>query len=569
MRGSSLGTHGSAALRPVAPLVFGRGWSGWRSHCPMPAMRARASVSSLFTIGLLFVRKVDATVPSMRSTVRSRFGKRALVSLVVGVMLVASVASGHATTGDVDAGYGTNGYVIPPTQQLLATNAAIGPVAVPSTGGVEIGAYQAGLSELMRFTANGQLDAAWGNGGIVDVSAEPLFAVGPDSSTYYLGPSPGHTGPSGTSLTKLTPAGLADSSFGSAGTVETSHLGFFTYVQAPLIQDDGKVLVSACAGATTQDCTPMTARLLPTGELDRTWGTNGFASISPASWELDHHHRLVLLNEVAGPGGYIVQRFNTTGAPDNTFGTAGAATGNLSIGGRALWLALFPDDGVLVVGTVSVRGLDSHGSPQNAFNGGNEMLAVNPSQPEIVEGATVDPVGDVLVAVSIGLASNERTGSYVRRFNWAGQLDTHFASNGTATLSPPGLTGTWATGLAITGSTDVVVAGGAVQPESGLPNIFLAQLDNTVTPLVVLPEPTLRGLASALARKDRRLTVASIDALTGTFTVGACTSPLPVAAAGQYERAAAGLTYQATDGTTAGPLNPICQPDLVSVDGFG
>ena len=67
-------------------------------------------------------------------------------------------------------------------------------------------------------------------------------------------------------VTRLTPSGQPDSAFGDAGSVILLELGDARGVTR---QPDGKLLVSGSSGAV--------ARLMPTGELDQTFGIGGFA----------------------------------------------------------------------------------------------------------------------------------------------------------------------------------------------------------------------------------------------------------------------------------------------------
>jgi hypothetical protein len=101
-----------------------------------------------------------------------------------------------------------------------------------------------------------------------------------------------------------------------------------------------------------------------------------------------------------------------------------------------------------------------------------------------------------------------------------------------------------------------------IDPGTGSPN-RLALV--AIPPVTVLPEPDAGGLAAALYAGEAGVIVATVNEQAGTFTIGTCTSPLP--APGEYENAAAGLSYQSVGGTTAGPLSGQCRPDIISVGG--
>lgn len=136
----------------------------------------------------------------------------------------------------------------------------------------------------MRFGADGTLDATFGAGGAAFVNVVPdsdewCFDMTLSSSDQAVmagsyKPSPGS--PDHVALVRLTSAGAADPTFGTAGVVTTT-LGNYERAWSALIQPDGRIVAVGLAGIDGNPSTNdfLVARYSPSGVPDASFGTNG------------------------------------------------------------------------------------------------------------------------------------------------------------------------------------------------------------------------------------------------------------------------------------------------------
>jgi uncharacterized delta-60 repeat protein len=148
-------------------------------------------------------------------------------------------------------------------------------------------------------------------------------------------------------------AGNLDTTFGNGG---VSVIGFassgFVIPDAIQLQSDGKILVLVQAG----DVGHGVLRLTTSGVPDTTFGSNGAAGLSAssgASMALQPNGQIVIAGVVSTSSGSAVgvQRLNTNGSLDTSFGTNGLATA--SLGGRGIGVGevvLVQPNGFILVG---------------------------------------------------------------------------------------------------------------------------------------------------------------------------------------------------------------------------
>src|SRR5205823_4847629 len=120
---------------------------------------------------------------------------------------------------------------------------------------------------------------------------------------------------------------------------------------AVAIQADGKIVLGGTARTDHERFAA--ARLSAGGALDRTFGTNGVATLpaTAAGWGmvLQPDGKIVLAGQGAsGTTSYLVGRMLTTGKADLTFGKSGIATIPVGTGAFGDAVALQPDGKILV-----------------------------------------------------------------------------------------------------------------------------------------------------------------------------------------------------------------------------
>lgn len=192
----------------------------------------------------------------------------------------------YSTAGTLDATFGTGGKVSTPVQSGDDYARA---VALQTDGRILVAGSGWGTTDndgaLIRYNANGTLDATFAAGGILMFavsSDEKLFAVALQSDNKIL--TAGTSSQSGGQMAifRVNPNGTADSSFGSAGTVLIPVGNGGAVVNSIAVASDGKILLggSALAGAVSAFAV---VRLLPSGTLDTAFGTSGKLTYSFAT----------------------------------------------------------------------------------------------------------------------------------------------------------------------------------------------------------------------------------------------------------------------------------------------
>lgn len=209
---------------------------------------------------------------------------------------------------------------------------------------------------LIRLTANGSLDAAFGTGGIATPPAAVLFAnrMSILSNGFIL-----LCGAAGSSyddvfLARFSPNGILDTSFGGGAGYMTTSLyssGLEIPVELKILPDE-KVII---AGVT------FVAKFTSSGVLDASFGTGGFTAIYGdsdtyiSSMRIQDDGKIVLAGGGRNPSNYIIfklLRYLPDGTPDLSFGTNGIVTtqfgdGGSSYNGKATAIEI-QDDGMIV-----------------------------------------------------------------------------------------------------------------------------------------------------------------------------------------------------------------------------
>jgi uncharacterized delta-60 repeat protein len=316
-----------------------------------------------------------------------------------------------------------------------------------------------------RYTADGVLDAGFGNGGIVDMSfggidSADAVTVNPDGTILASGTSatwygPGNYGvyfgnPSTSSVTvQLNADGSLDTSFGNGGEIIT------TPPPDTLIPSDpGTLMVGGTSpggdGSTTPDPT----------------------SLLPASWTVSTQitqpdGKLVVVgsatDDATSGQDFAVARFNADGSLDTTFGNDGMivtpfATQDFNFA-QADAVDLQPDGSVVVGG--SAPGIDANGNEQ-AFEftivrytadglldgsfGNGGVVQVSFGGDDNADTVTVQPDGTILTSgtsapsgggIDGTLSGTGSVSDVTVQLNADGSLVTSFGNGGEIITAPP------------------------------------------------------------------------------------------------------------------------------------
>src|SRR6476646_1427271 len=208
-------------------------------------------------------------------------GAAAAVGRQVEPILVQAQATADSTPGSLDPTFGNGGKVLTPgggaSDAIMQPNGDI----VVSTG-----------SGVARFLPTGQLDTAFGSGGLASagfVGGEGLqgVALQPDGKIIWVGSqnTPGFPafGTFSFAVARFNANGTLDASFGAGGRDSVEFFappmqGAQEFARAVLVQPDGKILVAGSARQGQIRFAPIQgalARFTADGTLDTSFGTGG------------------------------------------------------------------------------------------------------------------------------------------------------------------------------------------------------------------------------------------------------------------------------------------------------
>jgi uncharacterized delta-60 repeat protein len=285
-------------------------------------------------------------------------------------------------------------------------------------------------------------------------------------------------------------AGSLDTSFGTGGIVVTDYLydysgdyySAYNEIYAIAIQQDGKIVVAGYAdvsGSTGEDF--IVARYNTDGSLDTTFGTGGFV-LTDFDNKYDQAYALAIQNDgkivVAGltdRGGnqkFAVARYTAAGELDNSFGTDGKVTVEISTTqfyDYAYALAIQSDGKIVVAGysydgsknVFAIVRLNADGTLDNTFDGdsgiGNGIVTTAFTSHASASAIGIQADGKIIVAGNTHYNGKECF-ALVRYNANNGTLDTSFDNDGKV-ITEFGSNPASASSLALQADGKIVVAG--------------------------------------------------------------------------------------------------------------
>ena len=278
--------------------------------------------------------------------------------------------------GSLDASFGSAGFTNPISFPIQGGNLALQPdgkilvvAGVPNSNGTP--------SEMARFTTSGQMDLAFGTGGVVNLAYQSPTQIAVQRSGKILVASGGaarlvfqatpFAQPG--AITRYNSNGAVDKTFGSGGTVAS-----VASASSLLLQSDGKIVIAGSltsivnAPPSPNDVGFGIVRYSANGAIDKTFGTGGVAIVdfganNPASGAfalaIQSNGDLVAAGAATGPSGnFIVSSFGlvrltSAGKLDTGFGSGGMVVTTVA-NGQYSWvdsLAIQSDGKIVAAGT--------------------------------------------------------------------------------------------------------------------------------------------------------------------------------------------------------------------------
>jgi uncharacterized delta-60 repeat protein len=229
---------------------------------------------------------------------------------------------------------------------------------------------------------------------------------------------------------KLTANGVLDSAFGNNGKIQ---LPYYTYQCQLKMQPDGKLVVfgygNTSGGVSGSIQVGIIYRILPNGQLDTTFGTNGTSIMSTAMGS-DANGRslgLILQNgKIVVYDSITIYRFNGDGSIDTSFGNNGsvATQGNFYYGAFVL---MDNQSNLICISRINsiynngiIEKFSPDGQPITSF-GNNGILQSN---------LVFAPLGTAIIDSNnkIVISKSNSTGNEIFRLNPDGTLDNTFNS---------------------------------------------------------------------------------------------------------------------------------------------
>jgi uncharacterized delta-60 repeat protein len=286
--------------------------------------------------------------------------------------------------------------------------------------------------------------------------------------------------------------GVLDSTFGSGGVVRSSVTGLSNFAWSATMQPDGKIQISGeIEGDTNHTITReyVISRYNTDGSLDATFGNGGTVITGLASFAcigLRPDGKIVLAGYGLGDIGWwfnptVLQRYNSDGRPDSTFGVNGMTVID-NVAMSAQQVKVMTDGSILIAGTrggsIALVRCDSAGA-LNASFGEYGVVYANSN--------TYYPYSMVMQCdgkiVTVGYTNGQNSFNLaVTRYDEDGSPDQSFGDGGIAGTVFSNGGGAVSTCTSIKSDGRIVVAGYGNITRSGTQRCIIAQyLSNGAT----------------------------------------------------------------------------------------
>jgi len=405
-------------------------------------------------------------------------------SLLLLLLLVTMVV--HAASGDPDSTLNGNGKL---TTAFSTGDSGPWGMVIQPDGKIVVGGQTGNGSygndfALVRYNADGALDATFGNGGRVITTvgyADDVIgalALQSNGKIVAVGSTVNGSQSSDFVVARYNSNGALDATFGNGGFVLTDFAGNDDFALGVVIQADGKIIAVGVAYNASNGCDVALVRYNSDGTLDTTFGNGGRVITSLVS-DGDEVYGVAIQNDgnlvVAGYADsgssglhFALARYTSNGALDATFGNGGVVIDTLSTNDVAYGVAIQSDGKIVAAGYAEngANGLDfalaryqANGALDATFGNNGHVLTTFGTGEDRAYGLVLQNDGRIVLA---GWTDNGSNGFdfALARYKTDGALDTTFSSDGKlVTTFGPGLD--QGTALGLQGDDKIVVAGWA------------------------------------------------------------------------------------------------------------
>jgi len=308
----------------------------------------------------------------------------------------------------------------------------------------------------------GRLDRSFGGDGTVTIV--PSYAaeteevlIQTDGKVVLVGwTSPGSYGVP--TLARLTPEGLPDPTFGTAGVITFALPGGYGEFTGAALTATGEIIATGVYRLPDQDNSVIVARFLSDGGLDPTFGGGdgvvltpfpglaGFATPAPVAVLPDGRAVVAVRPWSSSTGEWQVLRYTVSGDLDPSFSGDGRAIIDFGQvrGDQPQAVRIQPDGKVVVAGAVGgffssapgLARLNPDGTPDLTFGDNGRVVSTVPGdQGAAGRDLLVLPGGKLLVIASTGALLNDGQDLTMFQYNPDGSPDSTFDGDGIVVVS--------------------------------------------------------------------------------------------------------------------------------------
>ena len=410
----------------------------------------------------------------------------------------------YSNSGSLDTTYGTSGKVTTAFNGQDDTCYAIDiddDDSIVATGYAQVGASEYSVA-LAKYSSTGALDATFGSGGKVTTSIGSLMDIAlditiqSDHTILVAGINYTTASTSDLAVLKYTSAGALDTTFDSDGIATTNIIGASVEVAYGIaVKSDGTIYLTGAAASTYP---VLVVSFDSTGALNTSFDTDGKVTEEVGSaWSLANamvmqgDGKVIQAGYAAdmalGKYVFALQRYDTNGGLDATFGTEGqATTAASSDSSSALAVALQSDGKIVAVGYAydgsdydfAIVRYNDDGSLDTGFGAsGIKTIDVSGASREDVATSVVIQSDGKIVVGGYSYDGSKNLFALVRLSGTDGSLDTSFDTDGIVTTAAD-TNNSRITGLALDSSGDIY-AGGYAENGSNRYQFAVAKYDHT------------------------------------------------------------------------------------------
>jgi uncharacterized delta-60 repeat protein len=415
-----------------------------------PASVAKGATTTQITL------TAEAAAPHSLPTAASVKGTAGLESAQQPVTVTV-----RGVAGSVDTSF-AGGKV---TTDVGGTDDYVKAMAVQSDGKIVVAGYgNTGASTdfmVVRYERDGGLDASFGVAGKVETDVATLsdqayaVAIQADGKILVAGSAEEAGKGKSFALVRYNADGTLDASFGTGGKVLTSFGSQSDEAFAMVVQADGRIVLGGHANTATRGLDFALARYMPNGTLDASFGAAGKVLTPVRSLDSRDSIYALALQTVAGQqhivaaggdGDFIIQRYTPDGAVDPSFGVGARLDGVFgSVIGAARAIVVTADNKIVVAGHVGhdqalVR-LTETGMPDDNFGGAGRVITqVSATNWDEAHAVVQQADGKIVVGGWVYAGNGSSADFVVSRYTTGGTLDAAFGNGGiTITAVAPGL----------------------------------------------------------------------------------------------------------------------------------